>query len=180
MKIFKTIKEGLKHRTHCVKCNGPLTVSSKSKNDDENIFIFLAVSGYDEAFAVNRKTEIVSLIEDPKLKSKPTKKLVFDGQFWTGLYIDCEKCYSYGYTLQLKFDTKTIKLFEISLNSETITFEENDLITEVRNMYGSNESWFMTYDGSNNVKSTKLPLIQFNLDKPAETLARVRKLIIFS
>jgi hypothetical protein len=181
MKIFNTLKEGLAHRLNCPFCDSLLVASSKSTGSYEDRFSFQVSSGYNEAFVVFKETETVILIEDPKLKSKPSKKLSINGQFWTGLYVNCEdkECCKYSYSLLLKFNIQSISLEEISLANESLTFDENDLITEIRNRYGSDDTLFITCDRSGLTKTAKLPLLSINLDNIEEVLNRARKLIVF-
>jgi len=180
MKIFESLKQALEYQTTCPICHQLLMADSKTKVKQEydNKFSFSYSSKSNEAILVDKITEEVSFtkIVSDSIKRKTLK---VNGQFWTSLYVECESCQKYSYNIQLKFNIQDLKLFEISLSSESITFEENDLITEIRNGYFADETWLITYCG-NETKTMKLPLISINLDNPTETLNRIRKLATFS
>jgi len=180
MKIFNSLKEALEYQTHCPLCKKQLSADSKTKinKDYDNKFSFSYSSKSNEGILIDKTTEEITFTKIVSDSIK-RKSLNINGQFWTSLYIECESCQKYSYNIQLKFNTQDLHLFEISLNSESITFEENDLITEIRNGYFSGETWLITYAG-NDTKTTKLPLLKINLDNPAETLNRIKKLAIFS
>ena len=181
MKIFNSIKDAVSHQETCPICKSSMIIESSSCPNEiikhNNNYLFSISSKMSNVLVVDVKTEKVSLqnINDNKFK----KHINFNGQFWSSLNISCNECYKYSFIIQIKFDLNDIKIINISLQSESITFEENDLITELRNKYSPKETWIITYSG-NSTKTTKLPLIDINLNNPQETLNRVNKLILFS
>lgn len=177
---FNSLKEALQFQTNCLFCEKELTVDSKNTSGYNDRFRFVISSSSDEAFIVDKETENVILVKDVKLSPSKRKSLNFNGQFWTSMHIDCEDCGRFSYVLQLKFDIDRLSLVDVELNAMSVTFEENDLVSEIRNLYSLEETWLITYNSSGDTKATKLPLIQIDLGDPEKTLARVRKLVVYS
>lgn len=179
MMTFSNLKDALSFITHCPVCGGCLSVDSKNQHEDANGVKFPLSNKTNDAYLVNIDSGNVILIEDD---SRRTQKrfLNFNGTFWSALHVDCQDCFKFSIVYSVQFNTVAIVITRVDLNFMSVTFEENDLISEVRTSYGLGETWLITYDSCGKTKTTKLPMIDINLQNPEETLTRIRKLVIFS
>ena len=104
----------------------------------------------------------------------------YDGMFYHALTINCNSCCRYHYTLQLHSDLTERRLVGTYLNSESINMEENGLVHEVKNIYSTEKTEYACFPKDGSSKRQSMPLIPLNLTDPKETIARIRKLLIFS
>jgi hypothetical protein len=110
----------------------------------------------------------------------------YSGVMYESMNIDCQKCYHFGYTVQVVIDLTSMALKGIYLNSEFISYPDEDgHLHEIKNVYAIDKteySYHVTpteqYDASK--KRMSIPIIPLDLNNPADTVARIRKLLIFS
>jgi hypothetical protein len=131
-----------------------------------------------EAFPEHYLYDINSSSYIPKYQS--SHYLVKNGLMLQALTIDCISCCQYSYTLQLHLNLSTKKLTSIYLNSETISFEDKGVVHEIKNIYSLKETQYSCFPKDGSARTTQLPLIELNLDKPKETINRIKKLLIFT
>jgi len=103
-----------------------------------------------------------------------------DGILMQGHRIDCNSCYQYAYTLQLRFDLKNMIVETAILNSEFVSIEEGDNVYEIRNVYTMNKTEYSHISNKKRHETLQLPLVSNNMSNPIEVLGRIKKLLIFS
>lgn len=173
---FKSLLEALEYHPVCPLCQRVMTLDCKAWALGEGGYL-----SFDFGMSNDLRIEIASqkIAWVPNSKSGPytsfglpTKGLL--------LNIDCSQCSGFGYTLFLKVDMRTIKIIEMSLNSETIRLiDELNNLHEVESVYDiySKYSQFPLHSREQGIK---IPLIHINIDNPQETIDRARTLATFS
>lgn len=205
MKIFHSLPEALKYRDGCPLCSNGLqindrnlvdsTISYNHSSDSFDHTIILRVDQYGERkITLNVSTGEVEKYEERSyddnsiygfpsysLTSKILKASSYSGTFIHALCIDCTVCLQYGFALQLYFEiSKMAKLSTIYLNSEYFNIEDGPAVHKIKNSYASSETYYSYFDRSASSKTATLPIIPLNIEKPKETLSRIRKLLPFS
>lgn len=204
MKIFYSLPEALKYRDGCPLCNKGLQINDRNLVDSTVTYnhscdsftqkITLRVDQFGERkVTLDVGTGAVEKYEEPieddfcyglnpgSLTSKILKASSYNGTFIHGLHIDCTVCFQYGFALQLYFEiSKTAKLSAIYLNSEYINIEDGPAVHKIKNSYASSETYYSYFDRAAATKEATLPIIPLNIEKPKETLHRIRKLLPFS
>lgn len=110
----------------------------------------------------------------------------FTGIIYESIHVECLRCYQFSYTIQVVIDMTLMTLKGIYLNNEFISYEDDqNKLHEINNVYASDKTeytWHVTptrvYDASK--KHISIPIIPLNLEDPAESVARIKKLVIFS
>ena len=79
----------------------------------------------------------------------------------------------------------TLRIEEVFLNSESVTFHNNGNMYDISNRYSFNKTEFLVdiYNSGYPGPVTKpiiMPLIELDYENPENTLEKVKKLIIFS
>jgi uncharacterized protein YbaR (Trm112 family) len=179
MITFTSLKHALNFIIHCPVCNERLFLDSKNQHEDISRIKFPLSNKTNDAYVVHIDTGNVLLIKEDNQKTQK-KFLNFNGIFWSTLLVDCQECSKFSTVYSVQFDTTKPEITRVDLNFMSVTFEENNLISEVRTYYELEETWFITYDSAGKTRTTKFPMIDINLNNPDETLARIRKLVIFS
>lgn len=111
---------------------------------------------------------------------KTTKTRQFrNGMFMHALSVDCKQCSQYGYVLQIHVDMGVRKVVGLYLNSEWITVEHDEVMHEIKNNYAMQRTYYSFYSGGKD-QHAEIPLIYLNVQNPFETVARAKKLLIFS
>lgn len=108
------------------------------------------------------------------------KDTTISGVCYYGLTIECKSCCQFSYTIQIFIDLEKCRLIKTCLNSETISLEDNGSVHEIKNIYSFNQTEYTCFAKNGSCKEVTLPLIEFNLSNPKETVSRIKKLIIFS
>jgi len=118
----------------------------------------------------------------------------YGGRFLHALTVDCKHCCQYAFRLRIHFDLtprihrkSDIRDLSFSrsieatfLDSETINIEEDDMVHEIKNSYAAKKTYYSYFDKGGSSKKSTLPLIALDLNSPKDTVARIRKLLIFS
>lgn len=109
-----------------------------------------------------------------------------DGVLFLRLSKSCEACCQYTYTLGIQADVQKCVVLHTFLNSEHLTLEEDlgSTVYEIRNVYTTGQTEYRTICRKDNSQGTNkplsLPLVPMDLTDPKATLARVKKLVVFS
>ncbi len=172
---FESFKDALFYKTNCVFCNSELKMDEYY--EDEYITFNISTSS-NEAITLNKITEEVSYSKISKKIHFRNKYISCDNTFLTSLWVECKNCYKYSYRISLDFNLDAPSLEEVNLASEIFSFEENNLILELKLNYHSNCCDFISYD-SDKTRTTTLPIIDVNYKNPQETLERVKKIVSF-
>lgn len=206
MKVFNNLLEATTYYGHCHACKkGKLVHSLEMETDGSEHFYKWNLSenvdsDTDDWIIVNAETNKIhdyqqsrnhdayiysigtdSFVDVIKRRgiyaSKPNK----DGFLFESIHISCGTCRNFGYTIQIIMNMSSGNVISISLNSEYISYIGSDQqYHTVRNSFtfGKTEYVYSLADGSR--KTITVPLIPIDLENPAETVGRVKKLGIFS
>ena len=111
---------------------------------------------------------------------------LYKGTLYESVFIDCGKCHQFGYVLQVIINATAKRLDAIFLNSEHISYQDSDkVLHEIRNVYTTDKTEYVyhrtpTPEDDSSKRTITLPIIPLDLHNPAETVARVKKLTVFS
>ena len=202
MKKFKNLEEGLFFHKYCILCKKPIScpgectyeISGGGETNYDLSFEYYLWSG--TWIRVNARTECVETftkayennysINTPSsayksFSSSPPQS----GKEYFCYYISCQSCLNFNYSLQLILNWGTLRIEEVFLNSESVTFHNNGNMYYISNRYSFNKTEFLVdiynsgYPGP--VKNPIImPLIELDYENPENTLEKVKKLIIFS
>lgn len=120
---------------------------------------------------------------NPVYIAKPPSQINYDirdGILMQGHRIDCNSCYQYAYTLQLRLDLKNLIVETVILNSEFVSIEKGENVYEIRNVYTMNKTEYSHIENKKRHETLQLPLISNDMSNPNEVLGRIQKLLIFS
>jgi hypothetical protein len=104
----------------------------------------------------------------------------YDGMFYHALTLNCNSCCQYHYTLQLHTDLTERRLVGTYLNSESINVVDGEQVHEIKNIYSTEKTEYACFPKDGSSKKQSMPLIPLNISDPKETVARIKKLLIFS
>jgi hypothetical protein len=203
MKTFHSLPTALKFRNGCPLCSNNLQINDRNlidstvnydrSSDSFHHLITLRVDQYGERkITLNVTTGEIERYEEPlpdepyygipgSLTARILSGPAYSGTFIHALSVDCMVCFQYGFALQLYFEiSKTAKLSTIYLNSEYINIEDGPAVHKIKNSYASSETYYSYFDRAAATKTATLPIIPLNIEKPKETLHRIRKLLPFS
>lgn len=103
-----------------------------------------------------------------------------EGILMQGHRIDCNSCYQYSYTLQLRLDLNNMIVESAILNSEFVSIEEDENVYEIQNIYTMNRTEYSHIENTKRHKTLQLPLVSNDMSNPNEVLSRIKKLLPFS
>ena len=179
--IFKKISDALNYNKNCPICNEQINFKNKDliveyKSIEPRLRFNLSK---DNIFYINTINDEVEVC---------FKKSVFSnlksnyGILYEPIYMECQNidCGLYSYILQILVDIKNLKISNILLNSEKVSYEDTDgSLHEVHNNYVNKTTTYIHFlDNKENLIS--LPIIDLNLKDLKQTIERVKKLLIFS
>jgi hypothetical protein len=181
IKYFNSLNDSINYRTNCPNCQSKLILNQNdavvdTKNKDNLIFNLFE----DDLLYIN-------LYEDNlKIKSSNKKSLgvnyTYKGITYHKLSIECDCCL-FGYLLQIKTDLSNLKLLEICLNSERISFEDsNGILHEIVNNYIKKNTTYTNYDPYTNYNHSpqSLPIINLDLDNISNTVKKIKNILVFT
>lgn len=194
MKQFFSLNEAFSHQNDCPFCHAIITrgYASITMNGGETLvefsigkstMIFDYNSGDLREYRQNNSLQEVTTHSYPVYASNGSAHSLSNaGKQLFGVYCSCNQCGQYGYTLQLHVEMGPNKIVGIFLNSETLSFEKNDFLYEIRNVYSSDKTEYKVFnnDKGSETKTLTLPLIPMDLSNPDKTLERIKTLAIFS
>lgn len=168
---------------------------------------FYLTAGEEDIITINPYTEEVEININQRSRGRnmvysgnanktynPGPHYTLNEKFLHSLTINCQQCCRYWYVLQVHVDLGARKIAGVFLNSENIIVEEGDVAHEIQANYAIEKTKYACFskDSGRQIrfgeisgpyvseKRAELPLIPINLVDPMETVARVRKLLIFS
>jgi hypothetical protein len=205
MKQFNHLLEALSFRTHCPVCRARLQANGRDLVTEYDITnpdarIAFELSNSDDILYIDPRTEKVELVLTDR---KPQFSLgnhpsvtgayaggtpnssyhTYHGIFGHSMTIDCDKCCQYSYTLQIWADLVGRRLTSILLNSEMISWDDEDGVThEIVSSYASNKTRYSYFasDGTGDDDHISLPLIPVDVNNPKDAVLRIKNLIVFS
>ena len=196
---FSSFKEAINYQPVCPLCRSQLHINDRDlaadygfeyRGDKRERISFFVNRREDDTPTIDPETDEVELLyanrmppsipnyNSPTHYTNPPK--AYNGRFLHALTIDCKSCCQYGFTLQLHFDLTEQKLASAFLNSETVNITECEMVHEIKNIYATEKTHYTYFPRDGSCKQTTLPLIALDLSNPLETVARIRKLLIFS
>lgn len=194
MKQFYSFQSALDYHRNCPFCFARVQINDRDLATDynygvEKISLYLD-QREDDVVSIDLMTEELQFSLSKRMpdiiytagssgsfyKSEPC----YNGILIHGLTLDCKSCCKFSYTIQIKLDLTERRLTGTYLNSECISLEDNDIVHEIRNNYPSEQTHYSYFlkDGSD--KRVTMPLIPLDFNNLKDTVARIRKLIIFS
>jgi len=210
MKAFKNLTEAVTYHRRCYVCHNHLqnhldislviennlykwNLSEYVDSETDDWIVVNAITNEVDSIRITRRNDnelLYSGMDSPMTKRflKHAKRLDkdYNGILYESIQIDCQKCHHFGYTVQVVIDLVNMFLKDILLNSEFLSYEdEGGQLHEIKNVYATDKTEYIYhvtptdhYDGSK--KCVSIPIISLNLNNPAETVSRIRKLVIFS
>lgn len=191
--VFNTIKQALTYRKQCPLCKNKLNIHRGASNDllIYNHRILKVRDGSTEA-TLNIETDQVTfeytVSEEFHLSSrnysstKRTLPLIYpaSGKLIIGFNLECYLCHQYYYNTAFHIDTGEKRFHFATLNSEWIEIEDGPDVLGIHNIYATGITKYSHYFADGSVKECEIPVIPLNVENPKETLARLKKLIIFT
>lgn len=194
MKQFSCLNEAFSHQNDCPFCHAIITrgYASITMNGGETLVEF-SIGKLTMTLDYNsgelREYKNTSSFQEVVTKSYPVyasngsaHSVSPSGKQLFGVYCSCNQCGRYTYTLQIHIDMGLSKIVGIFLNSETLCFEEESNLYEIRNVYSSEKTEYKVFDNDavSETKTLNLPLIPLDRSDPNKTLERVKTLVLFS
>ena len=123
-----------------------------------------------------------SQTEEALISTFPNIRPHWRGVSMVGLTIKCNQCLGYSMTLNVRCKRKKDgdRIESVAVNSEEVSIEVDDVLYEIRNVYGTNKTEYSSFVGKEDKVQSAFPLITDNLDNPYALLAKIQKLIAFS
>jgi hypothetical protein len=212
MKKFYNLDEAFSYQPNCPLCDEPIQLDYKEMTTEPDSHVVKVVTtfitpGGNEVTIDYYHNNIVSY------KEKQSQSSIFNigktGQIpqFTGNYnlkkggieafgvnASCTKCSKYGFNLQIWIDWKEWAVTIICLNSESLSFEEGNVLHEIKNIYSTEKTEYDKFtkieidDGvvkasgyhSRRNSTVTFPLIPMDLKNPEKFLQRIKTLVIFS
>lgn len=199
---FSSLQNGLYYFTECPLCSEAMKIENIGfKNiccgNDRGYTLVFSLD-YDDKLIINPATEeiIIDLVQEMKFdlenyddstnvtyhvpKLNISSMIDYNGIMYHPVQISCSRCGNFSYTLKLQINLNSPgRLEETTLANMKVFIKDMNKIHLLTNHYGSRKTFYATNSDSYQ-KSIELPLIEINLENPQETLARVKKLIIFT
>ena len=180
MIIFNSISEALGYHKKCPFCDDDLKFKNKDLNIEYNSETRLRFNlSKNDVFYINTINDEVEVSFKQSIFSKINSSY---GILYEPIHLECQSvsCGLYAYIIQILVDLKNLKVIKICLNSERISYEENDcLLHEVTNNYIDNTTTYQLHD-LNDIKMIKLPIINIDLNNLKHSIERIKKLYVFS
>jgi hypothetical protein len=208
MKDFCNILEAANYHKKCYRCqsdmipyfNDERVAASRLDQSGRAGLIEINLSAStdsdtDDILTINPFNNKISLEYHPRYKIKDwgyidygqstiSKSTInnYNGTLYEGLDVRCCNCTHFSYTIQLVIDiAKEYRIQQLFLNSEMIIWlDEKGLAYEIRNAYTIGKTECFSFNGNKRGQQISIPLIPLNLSNPEETLARIKKLNLFS
>lgn len=208
MITFTSIQQALKYHIQCPLCSSTLVLAREgeySSSTEEWEFgskarkVFHKISfplGYgDDMLTVDLISEKIDLTVYQKV-TQPIYTAGYSGQVggyiagngtsytgftYRGITTQCKDCFNFSFTIQLEVDISNRELTGRYLNSERIMFTDKQGIKhDIRNVYSTKETHYTSSSKGEKEISSIIPLVPLNLQKPGETIARIKKLLVFA
>jgi len=172
---FKSLHDAINYKTTCPSCFDDLKINKRDINSiDDNQLILNLLD--EDLLILNYHNDNIFI--DLKLPNKIGVNYKYNGISYHRLEFNCDCCL-FDFTLKIKVDFTNLKILSISVNSETISFEDdNQDLHEISNNYSLNYTKYTYYtDGEQKVQD--LPLINLDLNNPRSTVDKIKKMLVF-
>lgn len=199
MMKFYSFLQALSFHSKCPICSKPLQINDRDLvsraeypiGHPYQTFSFYIGSGTDDTMILNPYTEEIEVQHSRHMNpayygtgtgaiTHSSNYSIYNGLHYQALTISCNSCCQYHYTLQIQADLTERRLIGTYLNSETISVKEGNMVHEVKNVYSMEKTEYAYFPKDGSSKRSSIPLVPLNLSDPKETIARIRKLLIFS
>lgn len=185
IKHFFRLIDAIKYRTQCPLCRERLCINENNLAENYNIDnpkqrIAFELTNIEEIIYINPITNEMELVIWNEGNKTPSTKR---GTFGHALNVKCDKCGMYNFTLQVWMNLDQQKVTHIVLNSEKISWEdENNVLHEITSLYMPHQTKYSYFvaDSSKDDGHITIPLIPLDVYNPGNTVARIRKLLVFS
>ncbi len=177
MTMFMNFTEALNFNKKCPICNKKLKIS-KTNNDllkdykNKILFFYITTFSKNDLFTIDTNNGKFSYIELGPFKNNFKQ----NGKLLQALIIECTKCMMYNYTLQIHINLTDNKVDCLILNSETLSFIDNNELYKIKNIYTTDTTEFINVLQN---KITKLPLILLDIKNINNTIDRVKNILPF-
>ena len=205
MKRFARLLDALTFRTQCPLCQERLRLNCRECINDYNIYDCTAKqrialnlsSNSDDILYIDLVSENIELVlgsDESKMRlgnlssafAGGTSKSAFyayNGTFGHALTIVCDQCSMYSYTLQIWADLEKCRLTNVLLNSEMVSWEDEDnVLHEIVSSFSTNNTKYSYYspDSAKDDGQMILPFISVDVANPRDAVSRIKKLLVFS
>ncbi len=196
MKPLRSFKEAINYQSGCPLCGAQLHINDRDLATDYGHdyrggtprISFFINQREDDTVTVDPETGEVELLLRNRMPAKipdfnqppqPIPLPVYNGKLIHALHLNCNSCCQYSFTLQVHLNLTESKLEAIFLDSEQLSIEEDSMVHEINNSYAMERTSYSYFDKEGDSKKLTLPLITLDLSNPKETIARIRKLLVF-
>lgn len=203
MKSFTSVQLAIGYHVLCPLCNSPLDLARRgdySSSFEYNVhkishkITFPLGFGDDELTLdlINEKVELTVFrsVTQPIYTSNigqvsgyiaGTGPSSYTGYTYRGLTVECKDCLNFSFTIQLVVDISNKTLTDRFLNSEHVIYtDENKTIHDIKNVYSTEQTHYTSFLKGEKEITSIIPLVPLNLKNPPETIARIKKLLIFA
>lgn len=197
---FPDIKQALDYHKYCPFCDAALTINSAQMVEDfvwqgnQKLSFYLSGGNNEDILTIDPHTNEVEIsvfgreitrhmYTGGKSKGRyatnrhPHPR---SGTLFQGVRAECEKCFLFMCVWQLCINLTDKVLYNVILNSERVSLEQNGMLYEINNVYSTKQTHFISHLADGSPKESILPLIPLDLKNPEDTLSRIRGLLIFT
>lgn len=191
---FSNLSDAIFYRTSCPICKEDLRFKNVSDYSFSGTTISLSIltsigdnitistrGNIIEKISISRDNCLIetdSFYKDSAFAS--TDYSIFDNTLASPITVSCYKCEQFSYHLQVYANLASMKITDIFLERESVSIEDGSLVHEISNFYTAKQTRYSVVYSDGSSKSIEIPLLPLNLDKPTETVERIKKLLIFS
>lgn len=176
IKSFNSLQEAIKYKINCPSCNSTLDIDQANDimSIDEKSIGFSLLDK--DILYINYTNSLLKIKKNDK-KNSLGVKYKYSGLSYHKLNIACN-CGMFEFFLKITVDLTNLLLKSISLNSERISVEHENMLYEIHNNYSINSTNY-TYYINDEAKKQNLPLVILDLDNPLRSLNKLKKLLTF-
>lgn len=199
---FHSVLEALSYHKFCPCCKNSMEVNDRDlvteySNRGNSRLAFELSSSSDDVMFIDPVSEEIEIVVNRYIDNSNRYVMgnysgtvnqsnhpyihVANGFHFSGLTVACNSCCRFDYRIQIRIDLQNKKVAGVVLNSETISWEDEDkMLHEIKNIYPVNKTYYSYFVQGAVDKKIDLPLVPLNLSNPKETVDRIKTLIVFS
>lgn len=182
MKKFNNLFQAIHYFDKCPSCHQKLSISNRSawiEHHHNKITIKFRLL-HNDILSLEIKQDSTNVEINIKQSLSDLGYLNY-GINYQSLHINCDNpnCGMFSFALQLKIDISKKYIEEISLYSESLSYEDqNSVLWEIENNYYQNNTK-LSHHLSDKTKSYQIPLLSINYENIPDTFDKVKNLINF-
>jgi hypothetical protein len=196
MQTFSNLQQALQYQIKCPLCAQFLSI--QTDNDGiygQNVIQFNLTenvdSQTDDILTIDKITNKIKIdYYDTRDKEMTQDNIMmsnrfmrpYGGEMYESISVKCNYFYHYKYIIKIQANLTTLKITDISLNSESIDVSDRfDNLFTIENNYSSNRTIFRRYNCKDDLNwtDTFLPLVPLDLNDPILTVERLQQLTTF-